>query len=324
MNTIIARKGKGSKAVLGHLAALITAIAWGCSFISTKVLMEDGGLTPVEVYVYRFSLAYILLFLITFKKILANNWRDEIQFALCGVCAGTLYFLTENYALKYTTTGNVSLLSGISPIFTTILMAIVYKVRIKNGEIIGSAAAFVGVACVIFSPSIAQGLGFEINPFGDLLALSCAVSWAIYSIAIKRLIPLYSTLFITRKLFFYGVITALPLLFVQEAPTHFAAVFDLSHPQLLINLLFLSLMCSVMAYLFWNGSMKLIGAVATNNYLYLQPLVTMVAGYIFFDEKIYLLGYIGCALIIGGLVMADKLNIGKDKEYIQNAINLKK
>lgn len=313
MNSSSIRKGKGTLAALGHLMALVTAVAWGCSFICTKVLMEDGGFTPVEVYVYRFALAYVLMLCITFKKIMSNNLRDELQFVLCGICAGTLYFLTENYALKYTTTGNVSLLSAISPIFTTILMAIVYKVRIKTGEIIGSVAAFIGVACVIFSPSIALGLGFEINPFGDMLAISCAVSWAIYSIAIKRLIPLYSTLFITRKLFFYGVLTALPLLFVQDAPLHLGLLFDFAQPRFLLNLLFLSLMCSVMAYLFWNESMKLIGSVATNNYIYLQPLVTMIAGYIFFGEKIYLLGYVGCALIIGGLVVADKLKIGKDK-----------
>ena len=161
--------------LLGHLAAILTVIAWGSSFIATKVLMVDGGFTPVEVYAYRFALAYILLLAETFKKLWANSWKEELNFLVCGVCAGSLYFITENYALKFTTTSNVSLLASISPIFTTILMAIVFKTKIKAGEIIGSIIAFIGVIFIIFS----TGEGFEIKPKGDLLALSAALSWAI-------------------------------------------------------------------------------------------------------------------------------------------------
>ena len=293
--------------LIGHLAALVTATCWGCSFISTKVLMDGAHMTPVEVYVYRFTLAYLLMLAFTFREIRSKSIADELQLALCGICSGTLYFLMENYALMYTTTGNVSLLSSISPIFTAILLAIIYKTKMKSGEIIGSTVAFVGVGLVIFSESIGKGLGLEIHPFGDLLALSCALSWAVYSIAIKKLIPVYSTLFITRKLFFYGLITAVPLLLFQHEPLHISALFDFSHPQYLFNILFLSVMCSSMAYLLWNSSMKIIGPLATNNYIYLQPPVTMIAGWFLLGEEIYFFGYVGCLLILLGLILADKL-----------------
>lgn len=286
-----------------HLGALLTMGAWGTSFLSTKVLMLEGGFTPVEMFVYRFAMAYILLLVFTFKKIFANNWKDELQLLVCGMCAGSLYFITENYALRYTTTGNVSLLASISPIFTTVLMALIYKIRLKVGVIAGSIIAFAGVACIIFS----TGEGFEIRPTGDLLALSAAMSWAIYTIAVKRLSPIYSSLFITRKLFFYGVVTALPLLVIQQAPLHLATLFDFSHLQYGLNFLFLVVFCSVLAYLIWNEVMKILGPVTANNYLYLQPLVTMVAAYFILGEEIMLLGYVGCALIVGGLIISDKI-----------------
>ncbi len=72
------------------------------------------------------------------------------------------------------------------------------------------------------------------------------------------------------------------------------------------------LICSIAAYLIWNEAMKTLGPVTSNNYLYMQPLVTMVAGYFMLGENIYLLGYIGCVLIVGGLVISDKLKIGKE------------
>lgn len=300
------KKSWKSSKLTGHIGALITVVCWGCSFIASKVLMDEACLSPVEVYVYRFTIAYIIMLLFTFKEIKSHSWSDELQLALCGICSGTLYFLMENYAIMYTSTGNVSLLSSIAPIFIAILLAIIYKTKMRQGEIWGSAVAFFGVALVIFSESISKGLGLEIHPIGDLLALSCALSWAVYSIAIKKLIPNYSTLFITRKLFFYGLITSLPLLFMQSQPLHFAVLFDFSHPKYLLNLLFLAVMCSSMAYLLWNESMKIIGPLATNNYLYIQPLVTMFAGSFLLGETIYPFGYVGCALVLSGLIVADK------------------
>lgn len=296
-------KSKKYTIILAHLGALFTVSAWGCSFLSTKVMMENGGFTPVEMYVYRFLMAYVILLLFTFKKLLANNWKDEFQLFICGLCAGSLYFITENYALKFTATANVSLLAAISPIFTTILISIIYKVRMSFGVILGSIIAFCGVGCIIFS----HGEGLVIRPRGDVLALSAAMSWAVYTLVVKRLIPLYNSFFITRKLFFYGVITALPLLMIQREPLHFGMLFNFSFPEIPLNFMFLVLFCSLGAYLVWNEAMKGLGAVTANNYLYMQPLVTMLAGYFLLGEKIYLLGYIGCGLILGGLIIADKL-----------------
>lgn len=293
-----------------HLAAIIAVIGWGSSFLCTKVLMEDGGISPVEMYTYRFGAAYLLLLAITFRKLMANSWRDELTFLVCGICAGSLFFITENFALQHTTAGNVSLLSSISPIFTAILMAVFFHTRIKNGVIIGSIIAFSGVACII----LADGAGLKINPTGDLLALCSALSWATYTIAVKRVLPLYSSLFVTRKLFFYGVLTSLPLLFasvpVSEMQSHIALIFNFSQPMYFFNLAFLVLLCSVISYLLWNEVMRILGPVASNNYLYGQPLVTMIAAGFILNEHIYPLGYVGCVLIIGGLVISDKLRIG--------------
>lgn len=300
---------KNSKSlILGHIGAVITVAAWGSSFLCTQVLMNDGGFSPIEMYSYRFAVAYIFLLFFTFKKILSNNMRDELNFLICGICAGSLYFITENFALLNTMASNVSLLSSVSPIFTTILMAIIFKTRIKAGVIIGSIIAFVGVGCIIFS----HGEGFEIRPLGDMLALAAALSWAIYTIVVKKLIPHYSSLFITRKLFFYGVLTSLPLLFSQVPLATQAHHLELlfTTPHFLFNFLFLVVMCSLVAYLLWNEVMKALGPVMANNYLYGQPLTTMIAAYLILGDHIYPLGYVGCILIIGGLIISDKWKSG--------------
>lgn len=293
--------------VLAHVGALITASAWGVSFLSTKVLMETGDLSPIEMFVYRFGAAYIILLLFTFKNIRSNSWRDELTFALCGICSGSLYFITENYALQLTTAGNVSMLASLSPLFTTILVAVMYRQKIRTGVLLGSIVSFAGAACIIFS----HGESIEFRPAGDLLAISAAFSWAIYTMAIKRLLPLYSGFFVTRKLFFYGVISALPLLFIQSETYHLSILFDLEQPQFLLNMLFLIAVCSILAYIIWNEVMRILGPVTANNYLYFQPVVTMIAAFFVLGENIYLLGYIGSFMIIGGLIYSDKCPDGK-------------
>lgn len=303
MTTLKRTSRSNTVKVLAHIATMLTMCAWGTSFLSTKVLMLDGGFTPVEMYVYRFAVAYFLLLAFTFKKLFANNWKDELQLLVCGMCAGSLYFITENYALKFTTTANVSLLASISPVFTTILMAVIYKMKLRYGVILGSIVAFLGVACVIFS----NGTGFEIHPKGDLLALTASFSWAIYTIAVKKVAPLYNSFFISRKIFFYGVLTALPIMLLQKEPLHLNLLIDFGQPQIILNFLFLVFFCSLFAYLILNESMKILGQVTANNYLYLQPLVTMIAAYFILGEQIYMLGYVGCVLIIGGLIISDKM-----------------
>lgn len=291
--------------LIGHLSAFFVVTAWGTSFIFTKVLMEDALLSPIEVYIYRFAMAYVLLLAVTFKKIFANNLKDEFQLLVCGVCAGSLFYILENFALQNTTTGNVSLLSSLSPMITAAMMAVVFRARIGVGLILGSIIAFTGVGFIIFS----HGEGLEINPLGDVLALMSSFSWSIYAVGVKRLVPVYPSMFITRKLFFYGVLTAAPLLWIGGGPTHLGTLF--SSATYLLNMGFLVVICSLVAYVIWNYAMKVLGPVASNNYIYLQPLVTMVVAYFVLGEEISIFGYIGSILIIGGLIISDKLKIGR-------------
>ena len=173
--------------------------------------------------------------------------------------------------------------------------------------LIGSLVAFVGVGCVIFNSSF----NLQINPLGDLLALSAALSWSIYSLILKRLNANYDVWFITRKTFFYGVITALPFMFIEQPQYTPARLF--SCMPVLCNLLFLGIGASLIAYVLWAGTVKRVGAVKANNYMYLQPIFTMVVSVLTIGEKVSIVGYIGCATILIGLWLGDYLTARSNK-----------
>ena len=275
-------------------------VAWGISFVSSKVLL-DNGLNAVEIYVYRFGLAYLLLLCMCHKKLMSNNWRDEMLFLVCGLCGGSIYFIAENIALKYTLVSNVSLITTTSPLLTTLLLGALYKSeRPSAGVLGGSLVAFLGVGCVIFNSSFV----IKMNPFGDLLALGAAFTFAIYAVVLRRLNAFYSATFITRKTFFYGVITALP--FLPMDPEH-ASLDVLLRPAVWGNIVFLSAFASVFAFMIWSIAIKKMGTVKASNYLYFQPVVTLVASALILSEKVTIVGYTGCALILIGVWLSDWL-----------------
>ncbi|MBR5332526.1 MAG: DMT family transporter [Muribaculaceae bacterium] len=287
--------------ILAHIGALITVTAWGVSFVSTKVLLENG-LGPAEIYIYRFVLAYILILIACHNRLWANTLRDEVLFMTCGLCAGSIYFIAENMALEYTYVTNVSLLVTTSPLITTMLMWMLYKnEKLGKGTIVGSLIAFTGVACVIFNSSSNVG----INPLGDILSLLAAISWSIYSLVLKKLNAMYSVMFISRKTFFYGVLTALPFMFFQP---------ELCSPSVLLrtevwsNLLFLGAFASMLAYILWAQSVKFLGAIKASNYMYISPIITLIASVAFLGEPLSIIGGIGCALILGGMWFGEYLD----------------
>jgi len=283
-----------------HLGALLTVTAWGVSFVSTRVLL-DNGLRPAEIYIYRFVLAYIIVLCACHKRIFSNSLRDELLFMTCGLCAGSIYFIAENTALEYTLVSNVSLITSISPLLTTILVGAIYKSeRPSKGTLIGSVIAFVGVGCVIFNSSFV----IQMNPLGDMLSLLAALSWAIYSLVLRRLNALYSVMFITRKTFFYGVLTALPFMILEPTVSDFSVML---RTEVWSNLLFLGIFASMVAYLIWAQTVKHLGAVKASNYLYIQPIITLVASVLLINEQITLVGYVGCTLILLGVWLGDKL-----------------
>lgn len=292
-------RGESPKLVY-HLAALLIVLAWGVSFVSTKVLL-DNGLRPAEIYIYRFLLAYLLVLCVSHKRLFSNSLRDELLFATCGLCGGSIYFIAENTALEYTLVSNVSLITAISPLLTTFLIGMIYKSeRPSKGIYIGSIVALLGVACVIFNSSFVV----KMNPIGDLLSFAAALSWAVYSLVLRKLNALYSIMFISRKTFFYGVLTALPYMLTEAQITSPAVLLQAS---VWPHMLFLGVFASMIAYVIWAQSVKHLGAITASNYIYLQPIVTLIASVIILSETITIVGYLGCALILGGLWLGDYL-----------------
>ena len=280
----------------GHVIALITVVVWGTTFVSTKVLL-DYHLTPTVIFLLRFIMAYAGIVFIAPRKLFADTIKDEFLFVILGLGGGSVYFLSENTALGITLVSNVSLIVCTSPILTAFLSQCFHKDEpLKKKLFYGSAIALTGVAFVVFNGSFI----LKVNPLGDFLAIVAALSWAVYSVTLKSLDSKYAVSFITRKVFFYGILTL--ILFLPFFPPNISLQM-LLQPVVLANLLFLGLVASLLCYFLWNTALKNIGVVRTTNYIYLIPLVTLITSTLVIDEKITPIAIIGAIMIISGVYL---------------------
>ncbi len=281
-----------------HLAAIFTAVVWGSTFISSKILL-DYGLTPATIMAIRFVIAYICMLPFWRGGLFANNLKDELQMVVLGITGGSMYFLLENTALIYTQASNVAIIIAATPLLTTLAVHFISRQEKANRRLyLCSLISLLGVALVVFNGEFI----LKLNPMGDILTLGAAVMWVIYSIVILKVGGRYHPLMVTRKVFFYGVLTLLPY-FLWEPPTLSWAI--LGKPVVAGNLLFLGILASLICYWMWNVVLEKLGAIRATNYLYLNPIVAMVASYLILDERITMLAVVGTTLILVGVYLAE-------------------
>ena len=282
----------------GHLGALLVVVVWGTTFVSSKVLL-GYGMMPADIFFYRFLMAYLCMSAVSHHRMWARSLSDELTLVGLGIMGGSLYFLTENMALTYSTSANVSILVSTTPIVTALLVSLFYKSeRMTSLQLFGSLCAFVGVVLVVLNGQLI----LHLNPRGDMLALCASVTWACYSLLLRRVMSRYGAGFITRKVFGYGVLTILPwYVLVHPLETSPTVLFRL---PVMANLLFLGLLASTGGFLVWNWVMSRLGAVRATNYVYFQSLITMLAGSVVLHERITWMALLGCVILIGGMVLA--------------------
>lgn len=133
---------------------------------------------------------------------------------------------------------------------------------------------------------------------GDFLTVCAALSWAFYSLIIRKLSGRYSATFVARKVFFYGLITVLPAFIVHPFSFPLSCF---ANPEVWMNLLFLSVLASLICFAVWNVILKQLGTIQASNYLYLNPLFTTLAASIFLDEHITIYAIAGVAMVLGGV-----------------------
>lgn len=300
-----------------HLLALAVVAVWGVTFVCTKTLIS-AGMDPAGIFAIRFALAYLGIWILCLAKkdtrLLSDNWKDELMFLFLGITGGSFYFLTENTALAYAQASNVAFLVCVAPVFTAIFTLFgrrFLKGRFADGLedvkvgfplLAGTLLALAGMAMVLF-----DGSKLELSLKGDLLSIGAALCWALYSMFMGQMTKDYGALMATRKVFFYGLLTIIP--FLAGSVDSFS-ISILSQPVVYLNLLFLGLVASLACFVAWNVAMSKLGNVTSTNYVYLNPVFTLITAAVILGERMTAVALIGSAAILAGVILAGQRQRG--------------
>lgn len=283
--------------ILGHFLAFLSVFFWSSLYVSTKILLED--FTPLELLVMQFVIGYLFLLIIKPKKLILENKKDEIYFALCGLTGITIYNLFLNLAIDYSLASNVSVIIAAAPLFTGIFSFILKIDKPYINFFIGFIISIIGIIILSFNGKIE----LQLNPLGDILAIISSMGWGLYSVLITKITDKkYDVILSTRKIIFYGIIFMIPsFLFLDFSPNFLA----FKKPITLFNMIFVAAFASGICFIIWNKATDIIGAIKTNIYVYLTPVITIIVSIIVLKEKITLIALMGIILTLFGVIISE-------------------
>lgn len=275
--------------------ALIAVIFWGISFVATKAAL--GEVSPITLIFLRFAMGAVLLLAIVRKL----PPRDALpQLALMGFLGVFLHQMIQSNALTMTSASHTGWLIGVTPIWSAVLSAFVFRERFGFWKIVGLAGGFCGALLVITRGDFHASLLALPSTRGDLLILLSTLNWSVYSVVghatIKRVGPRVATS--------GGMLLGVAML----TPFFIAARGWREIPKLTAigwtSVLFLAIGCSALGYLFWYGALEHLEVSRVAALLYLEPLITFVAAMLLLHEKASGVTIVGGLIVLGSVAIA--------------------
>ncbi len=284
-----------------YFAAISAIIFWGFSFVWANTLLINN--IPVFTYLFiRLAIAGILLFVFSkcIKKLQRVEIKDMFWMGLMAFCEPFVYFLGETFGMKATGSAVIaSVIIATIPVFCLILEKIIWNIPFNIYKVTGILLTLPGIALVVFQDG---AITIE-HAYGIALLFMAVLASIAYSMTVKRLSAKYNTLTITTYQFVIGSIFFLPffLLYGLDGLTQQFFTFKILSP-----LLSLAILCSCVSFAFWVYVIGRLGITRTNIFSALIPAVSAVGAYILGQEGLSYMKMAGIAIVIAGVILAQK------------------
>jgi drug/metabolite transporter (DMT)-like permease len=283
---------------------LITVLLWAFNFTVTRYALTHGW-QPLVYSALRFSAGALLFAAFTYRTERSLRIGGRRDLALAGAAAVVGIWLNQlsfAYAIKLTTATTVALILGITPVFAALAGVTVGVERVAARFWLAAAVSFGGVALVAVGGS---GSGVSADLVGNLLAVSTAATWAVYSVVIAPLMRRYSPYRISALVLLAGCVpllaTALPQFEDQDysalpALAVAAIVFGTLGPLVLTNVL-------------WFKSVAIVGPARATLFANVQPFVAAVFALLILSERMTIVQVAGGFAIAGGILLARRRRV---------------
>ena len=303
-------KLSGNKAFI-YILAILSMLFWGMSFVWTSIVFRYYN--PITTIFLRLVISSLILFLvlIIFKKLEKIRRQDIGLFLISSLFNPFLYFLGENFGLKYTSPTISAVIIATIPVFTPVVAWFTLRERLLPVNIAGILISFAGIMIMLVNPD----LSLNADPLGVALLFFAVVAAIGYSVLLKKLSERYSALAIITYQNMLGVLYFLPIFLVFDLD-HFLQV----QPDftLVSSLIQLSVFASSLAYIFYTIVVRNIGISKTNVFTNTIPVFTAIFSYIFIAEMMGINKIAGIIIVISGVFLTQLGNKNNNGNYLGN------
>ncbi len=295
-----------------YLGLLLVSLSWGTSFTAVKLGLNY--LTTTELVLSRIFLSAILfaiiLFLLREKISLRVQKKDILLVTWLAFVGIASYFPLQTYAIYNTITLHSALIMATSPIFAGVMTVLAGQERMNVPRAVGICTAFSGVFLIVLSSSTSQ-VNTDNYPnmlLGDGILVLNAVAWAHFTITGKRLMNTYDPFVIIAYIFIIGALMLIPYALVVHHTLEDINLMKnfVSGWSLPAIILYLSGVCAVYSYYMWYRGVKVLGAVNTAVFMYINPLFATVAGILVLGEELTVYNIMGGIAILLGVYMVNR------------------
>jgi len=287
-----------NKTLYGILCGLGAASIWGGMYVVSKVVLEI--IPPFVLVSLRLILGIITLVIVLALRGWFKISRDQFfQVISVGFVGYGVSLSLQFVGTKLSTAANGSLVTSATPAFVLLFAWLLLSEKITARKFIALLLATLGVVAVI-DPRSAQ-----LNPdlfFGNILLLGAGVTWALYSVLVRKVTQNLDVLPFSLIAFFGGLPVAVPA-GVWELST--AGVGEISL-GVVGGVLFLGVISTALAMILWNSAFAILPAGAASLTFFAQPIVGTLLGWLILGEKITPLFLLGGALIGVGILISTR------------------
>lgn len=280
----------------------IAVVAWGASFIATKVALRDAS--PAAVVWTRFLMGVVILgaVVIARRQLTPVPVRDLGQFALLGFLGITFHQWLQSNGLVTAQASTTAWIIASTPVFIAILSAIVLRERLPRIGIVGIALAAAGVLLVATRGDLAQLARGKFGAPGDWLILLSAPNWAVFSVLSRRVLRGHPPARMMFHVMTIGWLFTTVLLLADPA----SRALPRFTPEGWVAVAFLGVVCSGFAYVFWYDALEALPASQAGAFLYLEPLVAVVVAAVVLGEPVRVASLLGGAIILLGVWLVSR------------------
>jgi drug/metabolite transporter (DMT)-like permease len=289
--------------LIALLEATLAVLAWGASFIATKVALRD--VSPVTVVWLRFAMGVAILTLAVLARkqfALPARWKEWFYFAALGLIGITFHQWLQSTGLQTAQASTTAWIVATTPVFMALLGWLVLKENLGWVRVTGIGLAALGVLLVVSKGDFAALSAGHFGEPGDFLILISAPNWAVFSVLSRRGLQNYPA---TRMMLY---VMALGWLFTSVLFFTGPGLSDVAHLSAAgwLGVAFLGVVCSGLAYIFWYDALQAVSASQVGAFLYLEPLVAVVVAAIILGEPLLWASLLGGGIILAGVWMVNR------------------